>query len=104
MLAIFIDLTGEKTAVDLIPGETLMAAAVRSEIEWVSGACGGSMACATCHARVISRPGGLSPASDDEADLLSGEVNVADTSRLLCQIIAGSGVDGIIVAAPDFTA
>lgn len=101
MRAIFIDDSGTRKIVELIPGETLMTAALRGEIEWISGACGGSMACGTCHAHVMDRADFLPPPSDDETDLLSGETHANHRSRLLCQIIAGSSDEDIVLTHPE---
>lgn len=102
MQAIFIDSSGKRTAATLVDGESLMTAALRNEIEWIRGDCGGSMACGTCHAHVIQGNQDLMPASEDEADLLSGEMDCSKSSRLLCQIVATPSLDGLIVRAPDF--
>lgn len=53
----------------------------------VQAICGGSCACATCH--VIVDPANfhlLTPAGDDEQDLLSILEKPAETSRLSCQL------------------
>jgi len=50
------------------------------------GQCGGSCACATCHAVIEQGWEYLACADDDELGLLELEPNSTDRSRLCCQI------------------
>lgn len=61
-------------------------------------ACGGALACATCH--VIVDPDWydrLPPPSEDEEDMLDTAHGLTSTSRLACQILMGDELDGIRV-------
>jgi ferredoxin, 2Fe-2S len=64
----------------------------------VTAACGGAMACATCHVDVApdwrSKVG---PAGDEESDLLDMSDYRTEGSRLSCQIPANLGLDGLQV-------
>jgi 2Fe-2S ferredoxin len=69
----------------------------------VAAECGGACACATCHVYVT---GGwaekLPPKSDAETDMLDMALAVEENSRLSCQIVCGSEIDGITVTiAPE---
>jgi ferredoxin len=81
-------------------GETLLDVARHEDIA-MEGACGGSMACATCH--VIVGPDDfdrLPPASNEEEDMLDLAESLASTSRLGCQIRLDISLDGLSVTVP----
>ena len=81
-------------------GETILDVA-RHEAIAIEGACGGSMACATCH--VIVEPSDfdrLPPAAPEEEDMLDLAESLAATSRLGCQIRLDSSLDGLTVTVP----
>jgi 2Fe-2S ferredoxin len=68
----------------------------------IEGACGGSMACATCH--VIVDDGWfvrLPAASAEEEDMLDFAESLTATSRLGCQIRLTRDLDGLIVTVPE---
>jgi ferredoxin len=80
-------------------GERLLDVAQRAD-QPLEGACGGDMACATCH--VVIAAGDfprLQPASADEEDLLDLVPGATRTSRLACQIVLSEGLDGVAVRA-----
>lgn len=84
---------------------SLMQIAVDNGIEEIEGACGGAMACATCHIyvhpdwqqKVIDQD---NEKSDEEEDMLDLAFELRDNSRLGCQIRLTSALDGLIVALP----
>lgn len=81
-------------------GETVLDVA-RHEAIAIEGACGGSMACATCH--VIVEPAqfaSLPPASPEEEDMLDLAESLSATSRLGCQLRLDEGLDGLTVTVP----
>jgi ferredoxin len=81
-------------------GETLLDIARHADIA-IEGACGGSMACATCH--VIVDPAffaQLEPASPEEEDMLDLAESLAPTSRLGCQLTLDASLDGLTVTVP----
>jgi len=62
----------------------------------IKAECGGSCTCATCHVWVDPDwTGRLSPASDDEEDLIFSTLDQKPTSRLSCQIILNDDLDGL---------
>ncbi len=71
----------------------------------IEGACGGSMACATCHVyihpdwqeKVASQD---NEKTEEEEDILDMAFDINDHSRLSCQIRMSNNLDGLVVAVP----
>ncbi len=100
---IFVSNSGEKKEVKSPVGISLLEVAHKNQIA-LEGACEGSLACSTCH--VIIDPEfyqNLSPASEDEEDMLDLAFGLTHTSRLGCQIILDASMDGITVKLPAAT-
>jgi len=99
----FIFRDGKKREFDADSGQTLLEVARRHNID-IEGACGGAMACSTCHVIVdqvwYSK---LPPASDDEADMLDLSPGLTRTSRLGCQIRLTEAMNGLTVKLPQTT-
>jgi 2Fe-2S ferredoxin len=97
---IFVTQHGERRDFDATAGDTLLEIAWRHDLD-MEGACEGSMACSTCHVIVdehwFDR---LSPAEEDEEDMLDLAWGVTPTSRLGCQIVITDALDGLVVALP----
>ncbi len=92
---------GSSRTEDVPEGLSLMEAAVRNGIAGIAGDCGGSLACATCHVHVLTGPDESKSSGDMEADMLDmAEGERSDTSRLSCQLIASSELDGIVLQIP----
>lgn len=89
--------------IDVSAGTSVMQAAVQNDVEGIVAECGGSCACATCHVYVDEAFAlKLPPASDLEAELLT--VTAAErrsNSRLSCQLVVSSELDGLVVTIPD---
>lgn len=84
-------------------GQTLLDVARRHGID-VEGACGGAMACSTCHVIVDSNwYKKLPPASVDETDMLDLAPGITRTSRLGCQIKLTEALNGLTVKLPPTT-
>ena len=65
-------------------------------------ACGGNCACTTCHVILKSGAERLSPAEENEEDMLDKAPGLTSTSRLGCQAVVEE--DGeLIVVIPRFT-
>lgn len=101
----FILSDGTEKKVNAENGMTVMEVAVKNNIEQVEGACGGSLACATCHLYV--HPDWWDKAlpedkeiSEDEEDMLDLAFDIRDCSRLTCQIEVTEDLDGLILAVP----
>ncbi len=90
--------------IDAPVGLSLMEVAVKNGIAAIEGACGGSLACATCHLYV--KPEWWDKClqdgekSDEEEDMLDLGFDVRKMSRLCCQIMVTDELDGLIVAIP----
>ena len=68
----------------------------------VSGACGGELACSTCHLIFDQEVyDTLPPKSDEEEDMLDLAFELTETSRLGCQINVTKEFEGIKVRIPD---
>jgi ferredoxin len=86
--------------VDAAPGQRLLDVAW-AERQPLEGACEGVMACSTCH--VIVEPedfAKLSPASEEEEDLLDLASHAARTSRLACQIMLTEDIERLSIRIP----
>ena len=83
------------------PGDTLLKVAQNAGLP-LEGTCEGQMACSTCHvvlaAEWFDR---LSPATEEEEDMLDLAAGVARTSRLACQIELMAEHDGLAARIPD---
>ena len=101
----FIHKDGTEQQVDAPLGLSLMEVAVKENIEAIEGACGGGLACATCHLYVhpdfkeqtMPEDGEI---SEDEEDMLDLTFDIRESSRLCCQIIVTEELDGLKVALP----
>lgn len=99
----FITPDDQRIEVDAPVGLSILEIAHRNKID-LEGACEGSLACSTCH--VIVEPEWydlLSPASEDEEDMLDLAFGLTHTSRLGCQIIITEELDGLTVRLPSAT-
>jgi len=72
--------------VDAAPGSNLLDLALANK-QPLEGSCEGAMACSTCHVIVAEADFmRLTPACEEEDDLLDLAAHVTRTSRLACQI------------------
>ncbi len=86
-------------------GWSLMEILRDAGFDAIEGACGGSMACATCHMYIHPDWEDKVSAQDnekteEEEDILDLAFDLHDGSRLGCQIRMSEELDGIIVAVP----
>ena len=98
---VFVSPTGESQSVDVLPGLTLMEAAVQNGIDGIDGDCGGSCNCGTCHVWIdeawLSK---LTPPQSIETNMIEGLAAAQPNSRLCCQIKISSAMDGMILRIP----
>ncbi len=81
-------------------GVSVMDTAVNNGMD-MEGACEGNMACATCHVIVDADWSGKLPlAEEEEEDMLDLVLGLRRTSRLACQIIMTTALDGLTVRLP----
>jgi len=100
MQVIFHNRNGERITAQGAAGDTLLNVAQAAGMP-LEGTCEGQMACSTCH--VIVAPdwfAKLTPASEDEEDMLDLAAGACRTSRLSCQIDLSDALDGIEVRIP----
>ena len=94
---------GRRHDVEVSAGSTVLMAARRADFA-IEGACGGSMACATCHIVVEDAFVDLvPPPSAEEEDMLDLAAEVQANSRLGCQVRLTPALDGLTVAVPRST-
>jgi 2Fe-2S ferredoxin len=101
----FIQKDGTEQTVDADENWSIMQVAVENGIKGIEGACGGSMACATCHVHIDEEWEDRVTAedneqTDEEEDMLDLAFNVEDNSRLGCQVKLTNALDGLIVRLP----
>jgi len=96
----FITTDGVPVEAEGAEGTSLLEAGQAANMP-LEGTCEGQMACSTCH--VVVDPewfGKLTPASDDEEDMLDLAAAVERTSRLSCQILLAPALEGLVVRIP----
>jgi 2Fe-2S ferredoxin len=99
----FIDQEGATVTIDAPVGISLLEVAHQNNID-LEGACEGSLACSTCHVIVDEAWYDLLPAaSEDEEDMLDLAFGLTQTSRLGCQIMLTSEMNGLTVRVPSAT-
>ncbi|MFM5907881.1 MAG: 2Fe-2S iron-sulfur cluster-binding protein [Novosphingobium sp.] len=100
----YIESNGAEHVVDVPEGENVMRGALYNNVDGIVGECGGGLSCATCHCYVDDAWAGQvgTPTSQDEVDLLEGvSAERKATSRLSCQIVMDTSLDGLIVHLPE---
>jgi ferredoxin len=97
----FLDPLEKEHVVPAEIGKSLLDVAHDNNIE-LEGACGGELACATCHL-IFSEEmyDTLSEKEPEEDDMLDLAFELTDTSRLGCQICVRKDMEGMIVRIPD---
>jgi 2Fe-2S ferredoxin len=94
---------GQRVALDITDGSSLMQGAVSAGVAGIEAECGGACSCATCHCYIDEAwTDRVPPANEAEQQMLA---NVAAerraTSRLSCQVRIGPELDGLTVFLPD---
>jgi 2Fe-2S ferredoxin len=98
----FVKIDGEKIAVKVDEGTTVMEAAVENDIEEIVGDCEGECACATCHCFIDAAWESKTGRVNDEEDMLLDICGFRqNNSRLGCQIKLTPDLDGIVVHLPE---
>lgn len=99
----YIEPDGTQHRVDVPEGESVMKGAANNGIPGIPAECGGACACATCHVYVDPQWNDrLDPMSDIEEAMLEFAEHKQPTSRLSCQIITHTTLNGLIVRIPPY--
>lgn len=97
----YVEPNGEEKEVQAEIGKHLLDVAHDNDIE-LEGACGGELACATCHLIFPEEIYDTLPEKEDEEDdMLDLAFELTDTSRLGCQICVREDFAGMKVRIPD---
>ncbi|MVA96242.1 2Fe-2S iron-sulfur cluster binding domain-containing protein [Nitratireductor sp. CAU 1489] len=101
-LVTFINSMNTSNTIDVPVGETLMRAAVNSNIDGILGECGGACCCATCHVYLDSTSAPDVPrVGEMEQQMLDHVAEPRrDDSRLACQLVVDSSMEGLRVTIP----
>ena len=92
---------GGERVVEAAPGRSVMQVATDHRIPGIEGACGGSLACGTCHTYVDdAHLATLAPADPIETELLEYGVHIQPNSRLCCQVPVTQALDGAVFEVP----
>ena len=93
---------GERQAIEIDNGVSVMEGAVMGGVDGIDADCGGQLSCATCHVHIdtdwLDR---LQPPTSDEDDLLDFAIGRDARSRLSCQIVMSPQLDGLVVHVPE---
>ena len=94
---------GVTTILDVLPGQSLMQAAVAANVAGIEADCGGLLTCGTCHVMVREPHASLLlPPDADEIAMLGFTATARQPhSRLSCQIHLTDALDGLTVDLPD---
>jgi ferredoxin len=96
----FIDRDGGVTEAEGESGTALLDVAQAAGMP-LEGTCEGQMACSTCHVVVAKEWfDKLTPAVEEEEDMLDLAAGVTRTSRLSCQVLLSEALDGLEVRIP----
>ena len=97
---IFETIEGSEVIVEAEEGLSILEVARQYGID-LEGACEGSLACSTCHVIVDeSFYEKLPPIEEPEEDMLDLAFGLTKTSRLGCQIIVTTDMDGLRLRLP----
>ena len=96
----FVGADGKAHDVAAAEGDSLLKVA-QADGQPLEGTCEGQMACSTCHVILPADDfARLTPASEDEEDMLDLAAGATRTSRLSCQILLTPALDGLTVCIP----
>ena len=99
----FVTHNGTSKTVEEPDGVSAMRAAQNAGLDGIVAECGGSMMCATCHVYVAepwaAKLPGITATEDEMLTMTVSERR--PTSRLSCQIMLSSALDGIKLELPE---
>lgn len=93
---------GQRVSDDVNDGTNLMDAALMNSVAGIDGDCGGCLSCATCHIFVDKAWLDACPEMGVVENTMLDAVTFPrqSGSRLSCQLIASSSLDGIVLQVP----
>ena len=98
----FIQQDGERISTSIRPGNTVMEAAVASEVPGIEAQCYGAGICGTCHVYVQGEASSVLPEpSQWEQDMLANLELSHAASRLSCQIKFNDSLEGAEFLVPE---
>jgi len=99
---VYVSPDGAATTVEEAVGMSVMQTALNANIAGIVGECGGSMMCATCHVYVHEPWAAKLPEmTATESEMLTMTASERrPSSRLSCQIVLSTELDGITVDLP----
>ena len=98
----YIEHSGKNHTIEVRNGLTVMEGAVQNNIPGIDADCGGSMACATCHVYVKEEWfDKINKKSEGEDDMIDQAYEPKKNSRLSCQILVNTEIDGLEVHLPE---
>jgi 2Fe-2S ferredoxin len=99
---IFVQADDSVQEVDAPRGDSVMSVALANLVPGIIGDCGGGLTCATCHVFVedawVDKVGQRS--GDEEEMLEMTSEPATENSRLCCQIVVDTSLDGLVVHVP----
>ena len=97
----FLKVDGELDKKVEAPAGSVLLDVAQANGQPLEGSCEGAMACSTCHV-IVDRADfdRLSPASEEEDDLLDLAAHVTRTSRLACQLVMTDELGELTVRVP----
>jgi 2Fe-2S ferredoxin len=103
VMVVLVEPNGERHAIDIKEGRSVMEGALREGVDGIVAECGGQCNCGTCHVYVEeARLGELPPRSETEDAMLDGVAcERRANSRLSCQIRVTPELDGLVLQLPD---
>jgi len=91
---------GRRLEVEVAEGVRVLDAARAAGIP-IEGACGGALACATCHVMLPEAwYARFPPPSPEEEEMLELAPELSPTSRLGCQLRLEAGLEGVTIQVP----
>lgn len=98
----YIEHNGTEHTVDVDEGLSVMQGAVDNDVPGILADCGGNCSCATCHVFIDDEWTAVTgPRSGSEEELLSDRDDMAENSRLSCQIAVTAAMDGLKLRMPE---
>jgi 2Fe-2S ferredoxin len=95
--------SGDKIKVNAPLGKSVLDIALDHDVD-IEGACGGELACSTCHVILTKELfDSLPPKKEEEEDMLDLAWGLTDTSRLCCQIKVSDSLEGAEFTVPSET-